>query len=368
MRLTLVDALRGFALLGVIASNAVVLTGAGATGGPGSTLDRQIGEWSAYLVTNKFLSLFALLFGASFGLYLVRSGEAGRAAGPPFLRRLLILLLIGAAHRTLAGVDILMTYAILGAVLLLFRSASDRVLIVAAVASLGLPELWRAASQAAGYQPPPPLVPRAERLRLAIEGPYLDLVAVRARMLTRWWHGFLSQDTAYLALFLTGYCMSRRRLFQDPGAHHHTWRVLFWGALAITIAGHVAQSAIRPMLSGGSPQLRAIFGIVWTTTASVQGIAYAAGFVLLWVSSARARRALEWLAPAGRMALTNYLAPSILITAIVTQANLYGRVNVAPAFALGVVLWALLACCSAVWLRRHHTGPAEWLWRTLARA
>ncbi len=84
----LVDALRGFALFGVVVSSVAVVAGAGAVSGPESPLDHRMGVLMSYLVTGKFLALFALLFCLSFGLHLRRCAEHGEPIAVRYLRRL----------------------------------------------------------------------------------------------------------------------------------------------------------------------------------------------------------------------------------------------------------------------------------------
>jgi uncharacterized protein len=357
--------LRGFALFGVVVSNVSVFAGSGSAPGPPSPLELRVGMVEAYLITGKFLALFSLLFGLSFGLHLRRCAEQGEPVVYRYLRRLGALLIIGAAHRILGGADILMTYAVLGVVLLLFRNAPDRVLIVGVVMSLALPEIWRALEQWIGYQPPPALVSRAERARLAAEGPYLELVGVRAMMLTRWWLEFLRLSTIYLSLFLLGLWAARRHLLERAADQRGLLRAVFWGGLALTAAGYLTQVGLRPLLPEGGYWTRLTFGMVWTGTTFVQAIAYGAGIALLWLRGGWLRRMLAPLVPAGRMALTNYLAASALVTLIVALAGIYGRFGIAVTGGIGVALWVLELAWSAWWLRRHRLGPAEWLWRSL---
>lgn len=364
-RLTLVDALRGFALSGVVLSNVAVVWGAGAGLIPESALDVRVGYVLAYLITGKFLALFSLLFGVSFGLYLRRSRDQQASIIPRYLRRLGILLVIGALNRVLFGTDILMTYAVLGMVLLLFRNASDRTLIVCAVLAIGLPELWRAIASSIGYQPAPSPLNRAERLRLATEGLYFELVRYRAIMLGRWWNELL-RNAAYLSLFLFGFLAARRQLLESPDEHRVLWRRLWWGGLAFTLLGFVAQAALRPVLAGGDRWAGLTFAILWPATTFVQGITYGAGIVLLWLAGGRVRAVLEWLGPAGRMALTNYLSVNIIITIVVLTTRTYGRVGLGIASVAGVLLWLLQIAWSGWWLRRHDVGPFEWLWRKTA--
>jgi uncharacterized protein len=66
------------------------------------------------------------------------------------------------------------------------------------------------------------------------------------------------------------------------------------------------------------------------------------------------------------MALTNYLAASILTTVVVLVAGNYGRVSTAIAAGLGLALWVAEVVWSGWWLRAYALGPAEWAWRKLA--
>lgn len=363
-RIALVDVLRGFALFGVVVSNVAVVWGAGAGLIPESTPDVRVGYLQAYLITGKFLALFSLLFGVSFGLYL-RRAQGQQSIIPRYLRRLGILLLIGALNRVLFGTDILMTYAVLGVVLLLFRNASDRTLILGAILAIGLPELWRALAAFIGYQPAPPPVSRAERLRLATEGPYLELARIRAIMLGRWWNELL-RSASYLSLFLLGLWAARRQLLDRPEQHGLLLRRLWWGGLVLTVLGFAAQAALRPGLTGGERWIALTFAILWPATTFVQGITYGAGIALLWLAGGRVRDVLALLGPAGRMALTNYLSVSIVITVVVLTTHSYGRVSITVASVIGLLFWLMQVAWSAWWLRRHDFGPFEWLWRKLA--
>lgn len=364
-RVDLVDALRGFALFGVVVSNVAVFAGYGTASGPESSLDHRLGILVSYLVTGKFLALFALLFGLSFGLQIQRSADRNEPVIARHLRRLGSLFLIGIAHRVLFGADILMTYAVLGVVLLLLRNVSDRTLVLCAVLGLGLPELWRAVAQWIQYQPPPLPVSRAERIRLATEGPYLELVRMRVTMLTRWWSELMRQGLIYLTPFLIGLWAARRRILESGTGQERLLRTVCWGGLLLAVGGHLGQGGLRPMLAGEpSYWTRLGFGILWNATTFVQAIGYAGGVALLWSRGAVLRRLLSHLVPAGRMALSNYLAVSILVTLVVSATGTYGALGLGQALTFGIVVWLLELMWSTLWLRRHRLGPMEWLWRT----
>lgn len=78
-------------------------------------------------------------------------------------------------------------------------------------------------------------------------------------------------------------------------------------------------------------------------------------------------RLLAIFAPLGRMAFSNYLLQSIICCAIFYGygLGLFGRLEVAPVFAFGVLLYVAQMLMSTLWLRRFRFGPMEWLWRSL---
>jgi uncharacterized protein len=97
--------------------------------------------------------------------------------------------------------------------------------------------------------------------------------------------------------------------------------------------------------------------------------AYGAG-LLLCLSSAQTGR-VGWLArlvaAAGRMALSNYLAQSVIFSLLFYSFGfgLFGRFGSANAALIGLAVFAAQLVVSEWWLRHFRFGPAEWLWRSL---
>ena len=361
-RLEAVDALRGFALFGVVISNAAVFTAARSSGG----FDQQVEAAFYFLVTGKFLGLFALLFGASFALFMGTSSGRPERSAADYLRRLIALFVIGVLHRVLFGVDVLMPYAVVGLILLALRKAPDRWLLVAAVLGLILTDVWQLFAASIHYVPPPPLLSRADRMRLATEGPYLELVWMRLQLLPRWWNTFISQDTIFITPMALGCWVARRQALQSLTGRSRQLRTWCLAGVGLTLIGYLGQTALRPSLANGGP-LAIAFGPVWQATTYSQAVAYGAGFLWLWTGSETARRGLSLLIPAGRMALTHYLSVSIVFTAAMAATRMYGRVGFLAALTMGALLYLIQLAWSSVWLRSHRSGPAEWAWRRMAR-
>jgi uncharacterized membrane protein YeiB len=94
-------------------------------------------------------------------------------------------------------------------------------------------------------------------------------------------------------------------------------------------------------------------------------LAYAAGFVLLWP---RARPVLRHFAPVGRMALTNYLAHSLVGAALFYAIGfgLVGRLQLLEIYAVALLIFTAQVLLSQWWLSRYEQRPAEKLWRGAA--
>ena len=98
-------------------------------------------------------------------------------------------------------------------------------------------------------------------------------------------------------------------------------------------------------------------------------LGYMSVIVLAMQQPAWAQR-LRFLAPAGRMALTNYLMQSVVCTLVFYGYGLgyFEQLPRAwqPLFVLAV--FSLQLVFSRWWLSRYRHGPMEWLWRTLTYA
>jgi uncharacterized protein len=91
-----------------------------------------------------------------------------------------------------------------------------------------------------------------------------------------------------------------------------------------------------------------------------------ASVVMLLVQSGRP---LARLAAAGRMAFSNYLGTTIVVTTVFNGygGGLFGQLSRAELWWVVLGMWVLMLAWSQPWLARFHYGPLEWLWRSLAR-
>ena len=367
-RVVLIDALRGFALFGVVTANMLAGSGFNPFAHPeqiSAPIDHAVFWAMDVLVSGKFMALFSLLFGVGFGLQLRRAADRGTVLVPRYIRRLAGLFLIGILHHIFLGAgDILKDYAILGLALLLFRNASDRVLLTAAVLAmftglvagilvdfLGIPQPARA---------DPALV-----ARVFAEGNYLGRVSLNLASLPGKWWVFVMFNSSNFTLFLLGFYAARHRLLEEHGRARPLLLRVFFIAVVVALAGLLFRAVLERAIAGLPTVWQRPANVVFQRRGLALALAYGSGFALLWNSNAAVRRRLAPLAKVGRLALTNYLSVSLATTILFFGMRLSGSVRPSVAVGLGVLLWCTQVIWSDAWLRRYRFGPAEWLWRTL---
>ncbi|MEV4087131.1 DUF418 domain-containing protein, partial [Nonomuraea fuscirosea] len=170
----------------------------------------------------------------------------------------------------------------------------------------------------------------------------------------------LFQGPAVLAACLIGLAVGKLGALRDVRAYTETLRRLQWAGFTVGLAG-----ALYYTLSAWNGAAHRFWGeAVDLVTAPLLAAAYAATFLRLLPYLPRAGRAL---AAPGRMALSNYLAQSLICSLIFTGYGLALIERVSPPaevlIALGI--FALQVGYSRWWLRRHRYGPVEWWLRYL---
>lgn len=135
-RIEVIDALRGFALLGIIITHSAGQYFAGPTPPSAGTLnifspiDNVLGDILMYLTFGKFFTIFSFLFGLSFAIQMDSASKMGRSFVGRTFWRLVILFLIGFIHSMFYSGDILRIYAFLGLFLILSRNTNNRILVI----------------------------------------------------------------------------------------------------------------------------------------------------------------------------------------------------------------------------------------------
>lgn len=408
-RIVSLDVLRGIAVLGILVMNIyafampfIAYANPLAMGGSESY---NIGTWffTHILFDQKFLSIFAMLFGAGLVLMTGRAEARGGQYGRIFYRRQFWLLIIGAVHGYLIWFgDILFTYAAIGMLVFLFRKQRPKALIIIACLLLPLALFMSygfsihakntqarvseiTALQEAGEEvseKQEKLLARWERSRAFMaptdedlqkdlatySGSYIDIVTHRApivammQVFTTLFFGI----SRVAALMMIGMALMKLGLLSGEWSRSFYRNLMLAGyliGLPLTVFSafdlYAHQFDTRYVMTVGG--IANYFGSLAVAFGHI-------GLILLLFKSGAMQRVLSRFANVGRMALTNYLMHSVILTTVFYGYGfgLYGEI---PRFwQMGFVVLVILLqlYMSTWWLSRYRFGPVEWLWRSLS--
>jgi uncharacterized protein len=381
-RVVALDVLRGFAILGILVVNVELFRGpeyllsfAGA--GDPSGADAALATLVAVFAESKFITTLAFLFGLGFALQGMRAEARGRSPGRLLARRMAALGLFGVVHAVLIwSGDILLTYALIGFLFLLFYRRRPRTLLVWAGAFISIPFLLTVVGALAllmttaggteAAQSAPQMGSFREFAQSAQEaytsGSYPQMVVQRLKEVAIFLSFVLvTVGPLVLAMMLIGGAVARAGWISDLAAHRPEIRRTALVGLSVGLPLNV----VYALLSRSQDDAVALLAITpFVVGAPLLALGYIAAGTLLVERFPRAG-ATRRLAAVGRLALSNYLAQSIVMTAIFYGLGLYGSVGLAPALGIAAALISLQLLLSPIYLRRFNQGPAEWLWRRL---
>ncbi|HFJ2949981.1 TPA: DUF418 domain-containing protein YeiB [Klebsiella pneumoniae] len=364
------DFVRGVAILGILLLNisAFGLPKAAylnpAWSGSASLSDAWTWALLDLLAQVKFLTLFALLFGAGLQLLLPRGKRWIQS-------RLTLLALLGFIHGLFFwDGDILLAYALVG--LVSWRMVREAhhvkslfntgvVLYLTGIAVLVL--LGMISGTAANRS----WVPDAANLQYEqywkLHGG-MEAVSNRADMLS---DNLLALGAQYgwqlAGMMLMGAALMRSGWLKGQFSLRHYRRT---GALLVAAGMAVNLPAIFAQwyLAWDYRWCAFLLQAPRELSAPLQAIGYAALAWGYWPQLCRFRL-LGAIACVGRMALTNYLLQTLICTTLFYHLGLFMRFDRLQLLAFVPPIWAVNLLVSSLWLRRFRQGPVEWLWRQL---
>ncbi|WP_271078867.1 DUF418 domain-containing protein [Aurantiacibacter sp. MUD61] len=382
-RIEALDALRGVAVIGIIPMNVIAWSMVPAAyinpraGGGDGPLETVLWAITFVLVEDKFRTLFAMMFGAGVAILLDKATAHPRR---DHYARMAVLLLIGLLHAILlAGNDILRSYALTGCLLPFVLGWPVRRLLVAAGVIVTVQTLVAgafaifylvdpdtasvaSAEQTYGFNPET----TADFLQRSEEG-FGERIARRLGELETMLFAAVVQVPTNLAAMLVGLGLWRSGMLAGQ------WET----SRALGLAKRLALVSVPPLValaawaiaSGFDAIVMASLFFAFTGPFDLLlGVAYAAAAMALFGGRWSGARLTTRLAATGRMALTNYLATSVVFAALFHACGLglYGEIGRGMAEALVLLPVTLMLIWSPLWLARFRQGPAEWLWRSLA--
>ncbi len=384
-RIVAIDVLRGFALLGILLINIRSFTMIEAAYmNPGAVgllkgIDHVVWWLTTLLAEQKFMSLFAMLFGAGMVLMYERRDRTGLPSARVHYRRMAGLFVIGLLHAYVLWYgDVLVLYAICGCGLFLVRKLKAGwlfalgtvfLLIGAGISGLfGLTiPLWDKAAHLeylAMVQPNPTSITdevNAYRGGWFDHLPYRATTAAFMHLAYIWLWGIWRAG----GMMLLGMGLMKLGVLRGTASTRtYVWLVVMGLMIGLPLA--LAGQIIYPASQRYSPQSFYLGG-QWNYFGSIfMSIAYAAIVMLI----ARTPRPRKWLAPlaaVGRTALSNYIGQTILCTSIFYGTfhnfDLFGRISWTQQMYVVASVWVVQLIASPLWLRYFTMGPLEAIWR-----
>ena len=388
-RSTVLDALRGFALIGVLTDNILAFSGWAfmrqhqQEALPTWPADGIIGLLELAFVHGKFYSILSLLFGIGFAIQLARNRQRGVNGLNIFYRRLFILLLFGVAHMVIWEGDILLLYAMIGMVLLLFLKCKDRTLLVWACVMIVSPLLIDVLRVIFNFSPGAFLFKQAfiidQRNNLPTDDSISQYLYTSVDAWSHWrkWMepGFfyrygdlLNQNRPFkvLGMFLFGLYAGRKLMYLHLQDHISLFKKIRKWGLIIGIPASLATAYFFIDNKNVPNKLGLADTFFYTISVAPLCLAYVSWFCLQWVKT-NGNTKWKWLVPMGRMTLTNYLMQTIICIILFYGLGFGVGGNIGPVLVLptALVIYIFQVIFSTWWLKHFNYGPFEWLWRTL---
>jgi uncharacterized protein len=384
-RIEAVDMVRGFALFGVLLVNMFNF-------GAYSIVWNDPVDETAFSVMRFFFEtkswrLFSFLFGFGFALQMIRAEARGVEFAPVYLRRLIILFVIGTGHAMIYRGDILMEYAVLGFLLVLFRNVSPNRLLVLAICFLAVFPIGRAATSLLEPTQTNVLIDYSDRLKaeqteiedarrshVFVVGSMPEVLADNARLKNPFTNPLGPESgVAVFSMFLLGLYAGRRRIFHDIPENILLIRGVFCWGCPIGLVSMAVERILNATMGYAvfrdqqATWLVQLFGdIIFTYGSTALALAYAAGITLL-AQTGRGMRLLFPLGAGGRMALTIYVSGSVIFGALFYGFAFGYAFRLGPAAVMGyaALFFTILMLFAVWWTSRFRFGPMEWLWRAL---
>jgi uncharacterized protein len=385
-RIKSLDVVRGLALMGILAVNAAFFAAPfQAAQNPllGPTAINESTLWSWFIMhvffEFKMITLFSMLFGAS--IYLVGGERSDKERGKVLHRRLAWMVLFGVIHGALIWYgDILLVYALTGLLVMFARSWRPRTLfIVGGILFVLSTLIFSGMGAAMQYAPPEALeelrnemwAPPAEEIERIIAAYQAGVVSATAENLQSWlkFIGYIPMFMIRTAgVMMIGMALFKTGFFSGERPYSVYLMTALVGAIALALVAW--QAWINWQVRFEFIHMMGAGNLANSALSIFISLLYASLLIML-VKAGALRLLTEPLAAAGRMAFTNYIAQSLIMTTIFYGGRgfgLWGEVDRPTLWAIVLAIWAVQLIWSPLWLSRFKMGPLEWLWRRLSYA
>lgn len=390
-RITVLDALRGFALLGVILIHMLQRFGINAIPAEQSTpqfpvLDEAIQWIGQNIIMGRFINVFAFLFGLSFFIQMDSAARKGIDFRQRFVWRMFLLFVLGMLAHSFYNLEIISVYAVFGLLMIpLYRFKNWTLVALACLLLAGTPRIIQATIHNSAITGQADNQANTSNAQAPVVVPeYISdpsfLNSAKHNYLERlegkltYQFGMVGRGYVTFALFILGLVVGRLRFFEEIGTRKKRSALLFIGFVLATLLISWLKSMIPPVEvrslfnpAGNyiSPALLTVKALDDINLVLFSG-ALAMGFILLYQTKTIGNY-LDVLSPYGRMGLTNYMMQGVIGSLLFSMwafGSIFSGWYPTELFLLGLLIYGAQIISSKYWLKYFLYGPLEWLWRS----
>lgn len=375
-RIEVVDALRGFALMGILLLHSIehfdFFWNADKNPKIFHAADPVVFRIPFFLFSGKAYSIFSLMFGLSFFIQMDRAAEKGIDFRLRFTWRLILLLVMGYIVSLIYDGQILAMYAIMGLPLIFFYHIDRKILAVLSVLfMLQIPTLINIIrtyiDPAFEYQENDGGL-WGQAFNTYANGSFIDVAKFNAwnGHKALWiWSYYNGRCLQLFGLFLLGLFLGKSRFFDKHTQYKKQTAIVFFIALGLFLGLQILLAQI-PNFEFPEARLQLVGRLlesyvdlslttVWITS------------ILRLYQHAKMKKPLKGLAYYGRMSLTSYVTQPLIGVPLFYGYGfaLYHYFGATLSLLWGIVFLTLQLWFCKFWLRRFYYGPLEWIWRAL---
>ncbi len=377
-RVLAVDALRGFAVMGIVLLHNIEHFNFYSFPEVSSpflgSLDKQLWDLLFFLFSGKAYAIFALLFGFTFYLQNHNCERRGEDFRNRYMWRLVLLLGFGFINASFFPGEILVLYALLGFVLVPVRHLSDKVVAWIAFILMLQPLEWCKVVYALIHPEANP-----EQMIFSLGDVYPELGGhslwemIKVNFVTgqlaslnwAWCYGRVFQTAS---LFMIGMLLGRKGLFRLTEETHtqvmRFWQRVAFYALPSAVLLYFGKEFIYGQIA--NPFLKATMQTIWNSWYNLAFMLVMVSVFLLlyWINEGRVQRILV---PYGKMSLTDYVSQSIIGSFLYFGygLGLHQYCGTTYSLLIGIAFFLLQLGFAHWWFRHFRRGPLETLWHRL---
>ena len=377
-RVLAVDALRGFAVMGIVLLHNIEHFNFYSFPEVSSpflgSLDKQLWDLLFFLFSGKAYAIFALLFGFTFYLQNHNCERRGEDFRNRYMWRLVLLLGFGFINASFFPGEILVLYALLGFVLVPVRHLSDKVVAWIAFILMLQPLEWCKVVYALIHPEANP-----EQMIFSLGDVYPELGGhslwemIKVNFVTgqlaslnwAWCYGRVFQTAS---LFMIGMLLGRKGLFRLTEETHtqvmRFWQRVAFYALPSAVLLYFGKEFIYGQIA--NPFLKATMQTIWNSwyNLAFMLVMVSAFLLLYWINEGRVQRILV---PYGKMSLTDYVSQSIIGSFLYFGygLGLHQYCGTTYSLLIGIAFFLLQLGFAHWWFRHFRRGPLETLWHRL---